>query len=170
MRCGVLVLSDRAARYRRQVTADAQRGLTLAGRVASHQPDGMSVDTDSAERGFVPTPFIRDSGAHDPPPVGTAVSVVVLGRDTHDRMILSSRLRDLAGSTMTPVAANDSCDWCYSAATASSRAESERLGLVKEYVYACDACLATEAFRQRPPDGLEETASWPFLLPDSQEE
>jgi hypothetical protein len=54
-------------------------------------------------------------------------------------------------------------------ATASSRAESERLGLIAESAHACDACLATEAFRQRRPDGLEEDAPWPFLLSNPQE-
>lgn len=150
------------------VATELRRGLTLPGRVAAHLSDGMSVEVESGETGFVPALFIRDSGANDPPPVGTVLTVVLLGRDTTERLILSARLRDLSGASFKPVAAQDSCDWCYAAATPSSLALSERLGLVAENAYACGACLAVEAFRQRPPDGWEEDTVWPFLLPRQQ--
>lgn len=122
----------------------------------------MDVDTPGGERGFLPTPFLPGGGTHEPPSTGAALMVVVLGRDSAGRLMLSARPRDLSGGSWKPVAAQDSCDWCYSAATTSSRAESERLGLVSYDSYACDACLATEAYRTCRPDGLEEDAPWPF--------
>ncbi len=123
----------------------------------------MTVATERGEDGFVPTLFIRDSGEHDPPPVSTALTVVVLGRDLDERLLLSTRLGDLPGMRRGPVAAEDSCDWCYSSATASSLAASERLGLVAEDAYCCDVCLATEEFRKSPPGGWNEDVQWPFL-------
>ncbi len=60
------------------VATELRRGLTLPGRVAAHLSDGMSVEVESGETGFVPALFIRDSGANDPPPVGTVLTVVLL--------------------------------------------------------------------------------------------
>ena len=61
-----------------------------------------------------------------------------------------------------PVQAQDSCDWCYRASTDASRAECDRLGLIAEDVYACDACLAAGVYRREPPQGYEYVP-WPWL-------
>ena len=62
-----------------------------------------------------------------------------------------------------PVQAQDSCDWCYRASTDTSRAASERLGLMAEDVYACDNCLAAEVYRREPPQGWAADVPWPWL-------
>lgn len=62
-----------------------------------------------------------------------------------------------------PVQAQDSCDWCYRASTAASRAECGRLGLLAEDVYSCERCLAAQVYRQEPPQGWAEDVSWPWL-------
>lgn len=62
-----------------------------------------------------------------------------------------------------PVQAQDSCDWCYRASTDASRAESDRLGLVAEDVYACERCLAAHVYLCEPPQGWAEDVPWPWL-------
>ena len=62
-----------------------------------------------------------------------------------------------------PVQAQDSCDWCYRAATGASRAECERLGLLAEDVSACDKCLDAQMYRREPPQGWDEAVPWPWL-------
>lgn len=66
------------------------------------------------------------------------------------------------------VQAEDSCDWCHRAATASSLAESERLGLTAEGWYACDTCLAAKVYLREPPQGWDDFCVWPFFADQSQ--
>ena len=59
-------------------------------------------------------------------------------------------------------AGQDYCDWCYGPLTVGSIEESGRIGLDAEYSWACESCVAAQAYRL-PPDGWEgDRAEWRF--------
>lgn len=60
----------------------------------------------------------------------------------------------------------DYCDWCYSPLTDEARRGSRSIGLHREQSWACEACLASDAFTSAPDgwDGSECPWPWRFHI------
>ena len=66
---------------------------------------------------------------------------------------------------MTDPSEQDYCDWCHGPLSASSRAESTRIGIDKEYAWACDESIRIGRIYASPPGGWDEDFPWPYLSP-----